>query len=383
LAGILPDAKAVVPDGIVMEFKAPRASLLSALNDTAPCVPANAPQKVLSNFHVRADENLRVTATDTTLTAIRYSMASVSQKGRAVFPTARFHTIVREAGDDLHVRVVSKAGKMMAGIRSGSTVWKIPLMDPESFPDFSATEEVGLVEVEREGFLAALQKVRRAASEDSMQPYLNLVDISKGRMRASDSIRFQQVKYDFPFDCQIPNRAAHALVQRLQGRAVETFGVGATDKALLFKIGDTLLIAQKIMAKFPDVDDVLLKPTLANDQELRVSRKDLLRAIVRVRVTADEATSAVVLSLNHGSVSVEAKDRRGGSTVEEVAADWNYSPRHVSYNHKHLTDMLASTDSTTCVFRLGKELKTRPTPLLMEDEAAGFIAVLSQIRLDW
>ena len=160
-------------------------------------------------------------------------------------------------------------------------------------------------------------------------------------------------------------------------------GVAQTEHALLFRFGVVLLICQKSAARFPDVDEVLLKPTLVNDQELRVDREALRGAVRRVRITADENTSAVVLSLNAGSVSVECKDRRGGFAVETIPAEWAHPPRHVAFNHRHLADLLSATTSETCVFRLGKDLKTKPSPLLLEDPEEGFTAVLSQIRLDW
>jgi DNA polymerase-3 subunit beta len=169
----------------------------------------------------------------------------------------------------------------------------------------------------------------------------------------------------------------------MQSNDAEFIEVGYTPKALLFRIDDCLLIAQKVVAQFPDVDEVLMKPALANDQKLIVDRKALLSAIKRVRVTADEDSSAVVLSLNQNSVSAECQDRKGSSSVESVDAVWEHSPRHVSFNHHHLVDLLSSTEAETVTIRLGKDLKTKPTPLLLEDESAGFTAVLSPLRLDW
>lgn len=374
------------PDGATLGFTVNRVLLDRALSRIASVVPTKDPVPVLKNFHVRLlGTDLRITGTDSVLSAVVHiPVTTASVEGSAVFPSARLHAVVREAsGDDLTVTVKSKNEKLSATVRSGKAKWEFPLMSPAGFPDFSEAEKVETTPVNREGFLAALSQVRKAASHDVMRPYLMLVDVSKGRIRASDSVRFQEVKFAFPFDCQIPIRAAQELTNRLTDFNHEEIRVGQTNSALLFRFGLVLLICQKSAARFPDVDAVLLNPNLANDQHLTVDRQALLSAVKRVRITADENTSAVVLSLNTGSVSVECKDRRGGYAVETIPAEWTYSPRHVSFNHQHLCDLLSSTKSETCSFRLGKDLKTKPTPLLMEDIPGGFIAVLSQIRLDW
>lgn len=386
LEGLLPKS-ATIPDGPVMDFKVHREDLIQGLHRVESVVPSKDLVPVLKNLHFKVTPtDLQITASDSILSVITHvPVISVATSGQAVFPAARTVALVQGANyqSKFALKVTSKNERMSAVIKSDATTWKIPLMSPAGYPDFSATEDFGLVSVPRLAFLHALQSVRKAASTDSMRPFLMLVDVTHGKMRASDSIRFQQIKFDFPFDCQIPVRAAHELAQRLSSSKLDEIEVGQTESALLFRFGPALLIAQKVAAKFPDVDEVMLKPTLENDQELVVNREDLIAAVRRARVTADENTYAVVLSLNIGSISVESKDRRGGTTVETVPATWNYPPRHVSFNYQHLSDMLGSIKSEECVLRLGKDLKTRPSPLLMEDEGSGFTAVLSQIRLDW
>lgn len=386
----LPDLSALTPkkpDNTVLEFTVKRGYLNKALGRVSPVIPTQDLKPILKNFHFQiSGSSLRISGSDSVLSVIvNIPVLTVDVSGTAVFPASRLQTIVREAsGDEVYVLVRSKSGKLSAVVKSGKAKWEFPLMSPEGFPDFSDGQDVELQPVDRVDFHRALSQVYKAASQDVMRPYLMLVDATNGRLRASDSVRFQQVKFHYPFDCQIPVRAAYELVSRLKySDDLEQIFVGQTQTTLIFQFGVVRFISQKSAAKFPDVDEVLLKPTLSNDQELVVDRKALLDAVRRVRVTADENTSAVVLSLNHGSVSVECKDRHGGFSVETVPADWTHAPRHVSFNHQHLTDLLSSTKSDKCLFFLGKDLKTKPTPLLMEDKEEGFTAVLSQIRLDW
>lgn len=375
-----------VADGPVLDFQISRSELEKVLSNASAIVPNKHHIPVLKNFHFRLkDGDLMVTGSDQTISIIQHvSVYSTKVEGVAVFPSNKMLSVVRDAGDDfLHIRVVAKKEKYFATVKTNTTTWTLPLDSVGVFPDLSMHESVPLQETNRVKFYEALQKVRKCASADPMRPYLMLVDVAGGKMRASDSHRFQQVKFQFPFDCAIPLGATQDIVNRLASSNLENVEVGEAENALLFRFGKVLIVAQKSGFPFPDVDEVMLKPTLANDQDLTVSRKDLLAAVRRTRITADEDTSAIILSLNKGSVTVQTKDSQGGTAIESVDAVWDHPPRHVSFNHQKLTDLLNSTESDTCVFRLGKDLKTRPSPLLMEDEKNGFTAVLSQIRIDW
>jgi DNA polymerase-3 subunit beta len=374
-----------VEDGLVLEFIVAKSALEKAINQTLTVVSGSKEVTVLSNLHFSVFGNeLTVTGSDGVLSVVKTLEVNAKAPGKAVFPANRLATLVKEApAGDLNIKVGAKAQKFHALIKAGSTKWTIPLMSPQGFPDFTGFDEYGVVDVHREGFYNALSRVRKAVSTDTMRPYLMLVDVKNGRFQASDSIRYQQVKFDFPFDTNIPYRALNELLSRLNASDQEYVGVGQSDNALLFRFSPSVLfIAQKFYQTFPDVEEALLKPALANDQQLEVDRAALLKAIQRVRITADETTSAVVLSLNLNEVTVEARDKKGGVSTESVPASWNHPIRHVSFNHQHLTDLLSSTDSE-CKFWLGKDLKTRPTPLFMEDKETGFRAVLNQIRIDW
>lgn len=386
LLGELDNEPPKVADGVVLEGTIKRESLATALSEAQSAVPNGDVLPVLKNFRLEILESglLRVTATDTTVTVLTEAqMFSSSKAGVAVFPPSRLTSIVHEASDSISLKVSAKSGKYSASIKSGKAHWTIPLMSPQSFPDFSEHLTHGTVETPAQSFKRALEQTRKAASTDHMRPYYMLIDINNGKVTASDGQRSQQVAHEFPFDCQLPVRAAGMVIQKIKP-ATETIEVGQTNNALLFRFDQSLLIAQKSMAKFPDVESILFFHALSNDQPFEVDRLALLDAVKRVRIVADPDTAAVVLSLNKGSVSVQAKDSKdGGTAVETVPATWNLSPRHVSLNHAYLTDMLASTDSETCSFALGKDLLSKPSPLVLEDTANGLTAVLSQIRIDW
>lgn len=378
-------------DGVVLEFQTKKFTLEALIMKSMNAVPTRNLMPVLSNFLIEVEENhLRVAASDLQLSVLAESpLVTVKQPGRAVFPAKKLQEIVRAAPDgEVHVSVEVKNNKASAHITATSSSdthpskWVLRLMQSEDFPVFPDASEEEFVAVSRSKFLQAVKQVRQAVTQDTMRGNLRMIDIRDGKVRASDGVRYQQVELEFPLDIAIPINAVDDLVKVLGLSEIEEFSVADTDRHLLFRIGKDLFIAQKMSHEFPSVDETLLAPALENQYELHVDRKALVSAIRRVRITSDEETSVVLLHIEDDSVTVSSKDKKGSYSEQVIDATWKGpNARTMAYNHKHLLDMLAMADSTSCEFRLGKEIKNRPQPLLLKDDKAKMVGVLLQMRL--
>lgn len=371
-------------DGIALEFQTKKFNLEALILKAVNAIPSRDLMPVLKNFLiVVVDGKLKVSATDVELSVVATSGAvSASVEGRAVFPAKKLQEIVRSAPEgEINICVEVKDNKASAKIETERTTWNIRLMPDEDYPDLPNADEYDFSDVSKTKFIAAIKQVRQAVTSDTMRGHLRMIDISDGRMRASDGVRFQQVTLDFPQDVQIPINAVDDLMKVLALSEADEFGISENEDSLLFKIGKDLFVAQKMNHEFPNVDETLLKPALENDFSLHVDRRDLINAIKRVRITADEETSAVLLHIDTDSITVTSKDKNGSTSSETVDATWEQNPRTVAFNHKHLLDMLNMAEVSSCEFRLGKEIKNRPGPLLLTDDASGMVGVLLQMRM--
>ena len=338
---------------------------------------------MLKNFlvEVRPGE-IHVSATDLVLSVIANTqMVSVQRVGQCVLPSARMREIVREAQEgDLSMDVVDGE----ATIKCGPTTWKIKIMSDEEYPDLPDPKSIKFEEVDRSKFLAALRTVRYAASQDASRPSLMLVDVTKGVMRASDGVRFQEapVGAKIALDFQIPINAVDDLVKILGSTEAPFVEIGEDEDSLVFRIGADTFISQKVTAVFPDLEQQLIKPAMANGLDLHVDKDDLISAVKRVRITADPETSAVVMELDDNRAVVSAKDKFGSQAVESVEAAWSGPSMVLAFNHEHFLQMLLASDGKSCHMKIGKGTKTRPAPVVLKDEA-GTLAILNQIRVDF
>lgn len=368
-----------------LSFTTKKFALQALLDRAASVVPSRDIMPVLKNFHIVAkDGKVTVAATDMDLAVITTTeMVTVTMDGQAVFPAKRLMEIVREAGDG---ELLLEAKDGTANIRVGHTEWSLKLQSGEEYPLLPDISTVEFHLLDRHALLDSLNAVRFAAAQDIARQNLMMIDVSNGRMRAADGVRFQQVDLvdpaQFPLDLQIPIGAVDDLMKVLRSSETKQIKVGEDDNDnLIFCVAEQTFMVRKLTVDFPDVDAVLLKPALTNDLELHVDRAELAAAIRQVRVTADPETSAVILKLTDGKLLVTSKDKVGSWAKAELTVGWKSGEFQVAVNHGHLLDMLNMMSSPSCHFFLGKGQKTRPAPLLLKDGTSR--GVLNQLHSAW
>jgi DNA polymerase-3 subunit beta len=364
---------------VVFEVEMKKFVLQSLLEKASAVVPTRDILPVLKNFQIEAfDNRVRVTATDLELSVVvGTEMVTVTVPGVAVFPAKKLLTIVREAGEgDVHISVVGG----QATVSIGRTSWTLKLQPGDDYPPMINLSSLELHSVNRVVLLSALSTVRYVVPR-SGRPSLQMVQIANGKATACDGVRFQQASVgdDFPVDMRIPVGAVDDLLKLLKVTDQESIQIGVSDNCLVFKIGSDFFIANQLIAQFPDVESMLLRPALSNTHELVVDRSSLQEAVRRVRITADPETSAVTLSLSRGSLIISSTDKFGNKCIETLEVKWSASPRMLVINHSFVTDMLDAHKDQSCKFMIGDDIGGRKSPLLLRDDTAKTVGVCQQM----
>jgi DNA polymerase-3 subunit beta len=372
-------------------FTVKRLVLASLADKAISVIPTGNTMPVLKHFLVQvAPGLLRMAASDLELSVLASTPAVTADAVQTlVLPARRLLQIVREApGDDI---IVDVAGEF-AAVRSGTAKWDLFLADCSEYPPLPDPAEVTMHPVGREEFLGALKTVRHAVGRDSGRPALMQVDISAPaagqpgttQVTACDSVRFARTALaGFGLSMQIPSGALDSLVKTLESSEQDEVHTGETEAGsrgfLVFRIGGTVFLAAKTMAKFPDVEKLLLRPALENRLVLTADKAELAAAVRRVRINADPETSAVGLKLSAGSLAVIARDKYGNRAEETVSAGWEHGERLVVVNHQFLTELLAAHPSPACRFFLGPEAGKKRSVLMLRDEESGTTGIVYQM----
>jgi DNA polymerase-3 subunit beta len=372
-----------VPAGERLRITIRRHVLQLLLDKAATVVPTHDVRPVLKNFLIQVDiDRLRVIATDLELSMIATTpLVTVHTPGICVLPAKKMTAIIREAsGDDVALAVIGTT----AHITIGRASWSLKLAGGDDYPPMPPVADIAFTSVERSALLGALSAVKYAASRDPNRASLNMVDIKNGRLIATDGSRFQQALLAwFPVDLRIPIAAVDDLLRLLKLSELELVDVGQSDNHLIFRFATDVFIVNKLVAQFPDMEQILLKPALENRHDLQLDKAELLAAVKRVRINADTESSAIALIIDGATLTVRARDKYGNTAQEAIEVTWTGAPRTIVVNHGFLADMFKGYTGETATFRLGDDTKTRKSMLLLTDEAVGSIGVVQQMNADW
>lgn len=350
---------------------------------------------ILKNFQITGDSSrnhVQVVASNlehtmlvsTMLTDATHSVThTVTRGGCALVPAKRLMEIIRSADTSagtMEVQVAQDA----AQIRIGRARWTLRLPHDGDFPPTPDLEAMTWATTDRQRFLTALTSVRGAVSRNVERVTLMMVDVAHSRLTACDGLRFQQASVpDFPLSLQIPANAIDELSKLLKSNDAAELAVGTADRYCAFRIGVDVLIIKKLMVRFPDLEQALLRPALENKYPLELDRQELIDAVKRVRVNADPETSAVRLTLTSGTLTVSASDKQGNCAQESLSVVWDSKDQELTVNHQRLLDLLRSQSTPTCLFKLGNSTKTKKAPLMLRDDAEGTVGVIQQMSSDW
>lgn len=345
-------------------------------------VPTRDVMPVLKCFQIHADPTrLRVVASDMEMSLIATTpMVTVTHPGVATFPAKKLLEIVKTAEDG---EVSIKVTDTTAAITIGRASWTLKLPSGDDYPPMPTIDEAEFVTVDKDTFADAITAVRYAASRDPNRANLNIIEIADGKLTAFDGARVQQTRIsDFPVNMRIPIVAVDDLLRLLKLSDQETISVGQSELKLIFRFGSDVFIVSKFFAQFPDMEAQILRPALENKHTLDVDRTELLAAIKRVRINADDGTSAIALSMQGNELTVTAKDKFGNTAAQTVFATYTGRPRTIVVNHRYLVDMIYTYGDSTCTFKLGDDTATRRTPLLLR-HSSGATGALQQMMSDW
>jgi len=363
-----------------------RRMVLAALADKAiSVVPTREVVPVLKHFQVQvAPGRLQLAATDLELSVLASTPAVTADATQTlVLPARKLLVILREAPDgDVTIEVTGDT----ATVRAGPASWSLVLEDASAYPPLPDPAAVQMHPVNRAAFVAALKAVRHAVGRDSGRPPLMQVDIAAGgagtaTVTACDGVRFARTTLPgFGLSMQLPSGALDDLVKMADGADLDEIQAGETGPALVFRIGGTVFLATRMTAKFPDVEKLLLKPAEGNKLLLTADKAELSAVIRRVRINADESTSAIGLRLSAGKLTVIARDTHGNRAQETIDAGWEHGDRLVVVSHQFLSEMAAAHPAAQCRFWLGPEAGRKHPVLMLKDDESGTIGVIYQMN---
>ncbi len=362
-----------------MKFRCERDVLLDALSTTGRAVGGRAGNVALSGLHLElSGDSLRVTGSDLDLTISQELTVAGDTDGVVVIPSKLIADIVRALGPGAVDLVVEGDEVQITAGRSEFSMRTIPSDD---FPRLSSPDgdEVTLNAAD---LSAALKQVVKAASGDDSRPILTGVLLAAEgdglRLVSTDSYRL--AVRDLPGtsvlegdqSVLVPSRAL-AELNRVFGEN-ETVALRLGERDASFVVGGTQVVTRLIEGEFPNYRG-LIPDTYPN--ELTVNRSELLDAVRRVRLMAQEATP-IRLNMRADTLELVAVTQDVGQAQEVLDASYNGDELTVAFNPDYLIDGIEVTPGEEITLQTVDPLK----PAVMRGaDSADFLYLLMPVRV--
>lgn len=233
-------------------------------------------------------------------------------------------------------------------IKQNSSKFKLPMFNPNEFPQFPQIEDKPKFDVNSIQLVRAIKKISNAIDTNNPKYELNgaLLDIKNGFLSlvGTDTRRLAVVKLDNQiedsFSLIIPKKAI-AEIQKLFFDDIEIFYDANT---LIAKSKNFQFFTKLINGKFPDYERIIPKEL---NFRLLLDRQKMIEAIKQISIISSEmkitfdSQSILFESLNDDNI--EAKTQIDFETKLDT-------PIHVALNSGFIIDFLSNIEEDTFTF---------------------------------
>lgn len=381
-----------------MKLICSQSDLNSNLSLVSRAVPSKPTHPVLGNVLVSADtetQQVTLTAFDLSLGIQTSFAAQVEAGGKITIPAKLLNDIVSrlpggeitlEEEEDAESEAQSDsledrfASRLIVTLTSASGRYQVRGMSAEEFPELPQVEAGGAVHLPAEALIEGLRGTLFATSSDETKQVLTGVHLTMQQdtleFAATDGHRLAvvQTTNQSPADADgvnatsseelaskksetladdasglevtLPARALRELERMLGMRqSTDTVILHFEQGQIVFQGGDHRLTSRTLEGQYPTYRQLIPRQF---QRQMTVDRRQLLSAVERIAVLADQKNNIVKFSIDtvnqQLSISVEAKDV--GSGQESMPAQISGESLDIAFNVKYLIDGLKALSTS-------------------------------------
>jgi DNA polymerase-3 subunit beta len=328
-----------------------------------------------------AEEPCELAATDLELSLRVPLDAEAEEGGTVVVPARLAQEIVRMLRTD-RITLESDGAGGRVRIAAGSGEYLLHTHPVEDFPRLPEIDPERVFDIDREAFIATLDRVLRAASRDESRPVLTgvLLHIEPGRVTAAATDSYRLAVKESALDVQVPEPLeaivpARALLEltRLATGSSGPISCSVDRNQIAFGIDGVWLTARRIEGQFPNFRS--LRPETF-EHEVRLPRDELAEIVKRVGVFARN-NAPLRFAFSPGELAVSAQTPDVGEARETMPAPFGGDPFEIGFNPEFARDGIDAAGSDDLILRLITPLR----PALISGPEDDFWYLIMPIRL--
>ncbi len=374
------------PGVYFMEVRIERSVFFNSVQRVQGVVETKGAMPILSHVLISAETGqIQVQSTNLEIGILGNYPANVETPGAVCLNAKKLFDILRELPDqEVHLKTEENH---WATLKCGKSKFRLPGLAPEEFPPLPEYDQEALIEFTGKLLKEMINKTQFAVSPDETRQALNslLLEENNGQacMVGTDGHRLAMVKRTLgePKDGEgeaqsflLPRKAITELLKLMEDEDI-SFKFSVRGNHLAFIHGNHVIVARKIDGKFPNFRQVIPKE---NDLQVHFKKDDLIHALKRVALLADEKSRMVRFEVSEGTLALVSDNSEMGTANEEISANYSGDEIRIGLNAKYVLDVLSAMENEEVTFNLKD---SQHSCLITDPKDGDFLSIVMPMRL--
>jgi len=338
---------------------------IDLLEKVIPIVPTKTTIQLLSDVKIKfSATQIEIMATDLEQYVVSVGTITGDSDLEITINAKRLYDIIKELSDTIEMEIVDN----VMTIKSDSFVCKMTCSDSNEYPKLPVIDDPKTFDMPIDKLKDMIKKSSYAVSDDELKGVLcgvlwDITDTSNG-MVGTDGHRLGLV---FNEDCVgIPKKQSVIMPKSLQHLSSiakdsdKSLQVTIGEKYISFVCGSFIFYSKLIDGTYPAYEKVIPK---SNPKTAIINKANLLSAIKRVSVLANQKTRLLKFSFTPSNLEIEVKNRESGcdakqSVVIEYTGDDNIV---IGFNASYLQEIISMIPTQ----KIQISMNTKKSPCLI------------------
>lgn len=366
-----------------MKFSCEKALLQNAILTASRAVSSKSTIPALEGLLLEAEETGNVFLTGYNQeTGIRSCFqGEVTETGSMVLPARLFSEIVRKMPDDV---LLFQEENLKVHISCGMSEFDLMGIDPEDFPELPTVEYQNSITLPQQTLRSMISQTIFAVSDDESRPIhtgsLFVVDEEGLTMVAVDGFRLALRKEPIlekngNFEFVVPG-ASLSEVEKICRETDDPVDVHQGARHVLFKMGDTILIARRLEGKFLAWRQAIPRN---NPIKVTVETKQLLSCIERVSlIVSEKLKSPLRCVMGEGEIHITTRTAIGNAQ-DRCPMEGSGNGLEIGFNNRYMMEALKAASREKVTLELSSPIT--PCIIVPADGEDNFLFMVLPVRL--
>ena len=323
-----------------------RSDLNKALNNVSHSVPSRTTSYILEGILIEVNNsNMKLTATDTTITIESVIKADCNDKRSFVVPAKLFSSIIAKLPED-EVMIDYNNEKNKINIKCGGSNSELVCFESDEFPKVKLDEGNNVIALSKESVKKIIKKTAFSASTDDFNGILTgvLLEIKDDNMKMVAVDPFRIATYNIPVENKsdisviIPAKLANDVAKIISDDGEDQITVEIVDKKVIFNFDNNKVVINTFSGKYIDYERILNREGSIN---VRVQRDALLKSIDRASLlTTVQNNNLIKFNIEDELIVLKSLSEEG-NIEEKVEIIKEGEDLLIGLNSKYLKDVLS------------------------------------------